>query len=705
MSFSRLLRLYGNTGSVLKGRTIHGKLITSGFRPDIYTNNHLLSLYLKSDLIDDARQVFARMPERNHITWTTLISWYSQIGFVEEALDSLRLMISVGFDLNQYNYVSAVSACARRGNSRAGKEIHARIYRSGEELNSFVSNSLVNLYGKCGLLESAQCVFDAIPEPNSVSWHSLLSGYCQCGENVKGLKIFLRSLEAGVRISEFSCVTVLSACAALEKLELGMQMHSHAIKGGIRMDQFVVTGLTNFYVKCGELDLAHQAFCEVNEPHLTTWTALILGYVQQGKGREAIDLFLILHSSGFRPNEITFSSVLGAFADAMEVEVGKELHCLIMKSGFYSFTHVGNAVVNFYSKSGFLNESWKTFEDMEARDIVSWNAMISGCVNCSHYGKAIELLNCMLCEGFEPNLYTYSSLLNICGDLPASEWGRQTHCRILKPGFDSAVVVGSALIDMYAKCGRLRDARKVFDNLHSKNLVSWNAMLVGYAQHGFGREALDIYDVMQKSGVKPNDITFIGVLSACGHAGLLEEGLQYFDSMKRDYGITPRRDHLACMVSLLARKGQTKRALDFIKHFPEVADKVVWRCLLSGCKTSKDLVLGQYAAEKILSIDPDDISALIMLSNIFAGEKMWNETAKMRRIMKEKALKKDPGYSWTELKNNVYSFSAGHNVDIHGCSVQKILNGLTAQLFDAGYVPAALLQFHHGKSVHQELLT
>ncbi|GMP68373.1 hypothetical protein CsSME_00028009 [Camellia sinensis var. sinensis] len=703
MSFSSLLRLYANTRSILKGRAVHGKLISSGFHPDVYTTNHLLSMYLKFNLIDDARNVFDRMPEQNVISWTTFVTWFSQMGLSEEALNCFRSMVAAGFLPNHYSYASALSACASIGNARTGKEIHGKIYRTGEELNSYVSNCLVNLYGKCGMLKSARFVFDDILEPNSVSWTSLLSCYCQCGENLEGLKIFMQSQKAGVKVNEFSCVSVLGACAALEKLDVGMQVHSHSVKCGIRNDPFVVTGLINLYAKCGNLDLAYQALWEVNNPQLPAWTTLIGGCVQQGKGREAIGLFCKLHSLGFKPNEMTFSSVLGAFADAMKIKVGKQLHSLIVKLGFFSFTFVGNAVVDFYLKSGLMKESWKAFEEMDAHDIVSWNTLVSGCVNSGHCGEAIEFLNLMLSEGFEPNLYTYSSVLSICGNLPAIEWGRQTHCCIMKPGFDSNVVVGSALIDMYAKCGRLSDAQRVFDNLASKNLVSWNTMLVGYAQHGFGREALEIYDMMQRDGVKPNDVTFIGVLSACGHVGLLEKGLRYFDSMTKDYEITPRTDHLACMVSLFARKGQTKGAYDFIKHFPIEPDKVVWRCLLSGCKTNKDLALGKYAAEQILSIDPDDTSAHIMLSNIYAEAKMWRETAQMRRIMKEKALKKDPGYSWTELKKKIYSFSAGHNMDFQGYSVHEILNGLTAQLFDAGYVPDAMFSLDYEEYIHQEL--
>ncbi|KVI07421.1 Pentatricopeptide repeat-containing protein [Cynara cardunculus var. scolymus] len=631
------------------------------------------------------------MPRRNLISWTTLISSYSQMGMAVEALDCFRSMVIDGFVPNHYTYVSALSASASLGVLRIGKEIHARIIRFEEKVNSFVENSLVNFYGKCGMLSNAISVFDGILEPNEVSWTSLVSCACHCGENLEGLKIFSRSHKAGVMVNEFASASVLGACATVENTGLGMQVHSHAVKSGTRLDQFVVTGLVNLYAKCGDLGSAQRAFWEVDKPHLTAWTALMGGCVQQGKGKEATDLFRKLHASGDGPNERTFATVLGAFLDVKEIDIGKQLHSLILKLGYISFTFVGNAIMDFYFKSGFLDGGLKVFEEMNEHDVVTWNALISGHMNLGCYEEAVKLLREMLLKGFELNLYSYSSILNICGDLPAIEWGKQTHCCIIKLEFDSNVVVGSALINMYAKCGRLSNARVIFDNFPSKNTVSWNTMLMGYAHHGHGKEALEIYDMMLDFGVKPNSITFIGALSACGHSGLLEDGLRHFRSMTKDYGITPKTDHLACMVNLFSRKGQTKLAFDFITSFPTKPDKVVWRCLLSGCKTSKDFDLGKYAAEKILDIDPDDVSAHIMLSNIYAESKMWNEIAKIRKLMKEKVLKKDTGYSWTELKNKTYSFSSGRDANSDGNCVSEVLTGLTEHLIDEGYVPSGIV--------------
>ncbi|KAK8691763.1 hypothetical protein V6N13_075261 [Hibiscus sabdariffa] len=698
-SFSRLIRTFGDTRSISKGKALHAKIIVSGVPRDMYTNNHLLAMYVKFDRISVARKVFDEMHERNVISWTALISGYSQVGMAEKALECFGLMVNDGMEPNYYTFVSAVSACAIIGDGRAGRGVHGKIYRSGVDFSTPVSNSLINMYGKCGLLKSAQLVFDSMLEPNLISWTSLLSCYSQLGENLKSLKIFLQSRRVGVRTNEFACASVLSACAGSEDLKFGMQMHCLVVKCGLEFDKFVETGLISVYAKCGDLNSACQVVLEVNQSNLVAWNSLIGGYVQQGKRREAIDIFLKLHSSGIKPSERTFSSILGASADTENIEVGNQLHTLVIKMGYNSFLIVRNAVLDFYSKCGLLQESLRTFEDMDERDIVSWNSLISGYVGSGQFENAINLLKDLLFQGYKPNIYTYSIILSVCSDIPAIEWGKQTHCCIIKPAFDSNVVVGSALIDMYAKCGVLNAARNVFDSLTSKNLVSWNTMLTGYAQHGYAREALDIYGMMQRADVKPNDVTFIGLLSTCAHAGLLKEGLYYYDSMIRDHGIVPRLEHLASIVNLLARKGETRRAYEFIRSFPMEPGKVVWRCLLSGCKIHKDLVLGRLAAEKILSIDPEDTSAHIMLSNIYAEAKMWDKIAQLRKIMKEKAMKKDTGCSWTELKNKMYSFSASHSTKFEGVDLIEVLNQLTIHLFDAEYLPDTSFNFHSEKEL------
>lgn len=596
-------------------------------------------MYSKLGSLDYARKVFDEMPVRNVVSWTSLISSYSQKGLPEEALNCFRSMILVD-DPNDYTYVAAISACAQIGALRFGKEIHGKIVKTGEVLNSFVSNCLIKFYGNCGMPKSARVVFDAIPEANVASCVSLMSNYLHCGDNEEALEIFLRSLRMGVKVNEFSYGSVLGACAALEVLEFGMQFQCLAIKVGVRTDQFIVTNLVNFYAKCGELELAKRAFREADKPNVTAWTALIGGCVQFGKHGEAINIFRKMCSVGLQPNEQTVASVLGALG----IHGGTQLHCMVLKMGFQSFTFVSNSLLDFYAKINRLDESFKVFSEMDVQNIITWNTLIAGCLSVGRYEAAIAIIRGMFSVGFDPNTYTYSSILTMCGELTAVNWGQETHCHAMRHGVDCGLVIGSSLIDMYAKCGHLGNARNIFDVLPNKNLISWNAMMTGYTRHGFGKEALDIYNSMVEEGVKPDDVTFIGVLSACVDIGDLEEALRHFQTMTGEYGINPRADHVACVVNLFSHRGQTKEAYEFIVNCPVGANKVVWRALLACCVANRDLEMAEYATEKILSIDPNDGSARIMLSHAYADSNMWDQA---REVRKEKTMKKETAYTWT----------------------------------------------------------
>ncbi|CAI9091319.1 OLC1v1026323C1 [Oldenlandia corymbosa var. corymbosa] len=567
-SFVPLLRKCTNLKSILDGKAVHARVIISGSLPDVFTSNHLLVMYFKLNQVDDALKVFDTMPKRNSITWTTLVSSLSHMGHSGKALDCFRAMVLEGFSPNNYSYVGAISASTDIGAVRVGKELHGRIYRAEESLNSFVINSLVSFYGKCALLRSARIVFEAMLEPDLVSLASLISCYFQCGEDEEGLSLFLKYLRTGLKVNEFTFASVLGACARLESLALGMGVHCLAAKSGLIVDQFVVTGLVNLYAKCGLLDVAWQAFLEADEPHLSAWTALMGGCLQQGKKREAFELFYKLLYLGVKPSKETYATVFGAIADEMDIQVGEQLYCTILKSGFDSSTLICNTILAFYMKRGCHDESLRIFQQIEEHDVVTWNTMITGSVQSGHFEEAIGFLRDLLAEGLNP-----------------------------------------------------------------------------------------------------------------------DDGLSHYNSMIRDYNISPSADHLACMVTLFARNGRAKEAFEFLQSFPGEPDRVVWRCLLSGCKTSEDVDLGRVAAEKILRIDPDDTSAHIMLSNVYADLRMWDELASIRKLMKEKELKKDTGISWTELQNKIVSFPASHNMDLEQNGVHEVLNGLTAHLFDEKNVP------------------
>ncbi|XP_073011523.1 pentatricopeptide repeat-containing protein At3g53360, mitochondrial-like isoform X2 [Typha latifolia] len=657
MSLSSLLRALGDVRSIAKARMVHAKFIVSSFLPDVVVSNHLMSMYVRYNNIEHARKLFDRMPEKNVVSWTILIDGYSKLGPVARAVSSFRSMVSSGCRPNDFTYVAVLVALASIGAERNGKEIHARIYRvEGGVFSSYVSNSLVNLYAKCGMMHVARRVFEGTLQLNLVSWGSILSGYCQCGENEEALRLFLHAWGKG------------------------KQMHCLVIKSGHGRDLFVEAGIVDMYVKYSELDSAGKAFFQVDTPGLASWAALLGGFAHQGQSEQAMTLFLKLHSSGLKPNEHIFPSILISCSALDAIGEGKQLHSLITKLGYTMAAYVGNALIDFYAKCGLFNDSLRVFQEMEERDSVSWNSMIARHIDRGNLVGAMDLLKQMFFEGIDPDLYTYSTILKLCADLPALGWGRQTHSCIIKPRTDKHVVIGSALIDMYAKCGRLNDARKVFDILSCKNRICWNAMLVGYAQHGFGNEALDIFKMMQMESITPNDISFIGVLTACAHMGLVEQGQFYFSLMKK-YQIIPQIDHFACMVDLFARAGKINVAYEFIKSMPMEPSKVIWRSLLAGCRVHGQLSIGKNAAEYILDIDSADIPTHLMLSSTYANAGLLDNKAEAREVEKM-GSKKVPGCSWIEINNKIHCFLVGDAVLGSGDQINETLSGLAIQMAD-----------------------
>ncbi|KAH0470881.1 hypothetical protein IEQ34_000604 [Dendrobium chrysotoxum] len=610
MALSTVFRALSDPMNLSRGKIVHCKIIVSSLLPDVITSNHLMSMYTKFGLLDDARWVFDEMPYLNVVSWSILIDAQSKIGSVKEAIDCFRLMVSGGFQPNDFTYVSVLSACAKLRAVKPCKEIHGR--------------------------------------PNLVSWSSLISGHCQFGEHEEALRIFLRARRQGVMINEFVLASVLSACSGLEELKVAKQLHCISLKNGLSLDSFVEAGTIDMYVNSGDVESAYRAFSDIKEPGLASWAVIIKGYALEGYGEKAMCLFRKLNSTGMRPNEHVLPSILVGCSMSHIVEGGMQIHSLLIKLGYQMFSCVGNTILDFYAKCGMFRESLLVFEAMEERDVVSWNAIFAAYIRHGDLIGASKLLKEMLLQCKDLNVCTYSSILSLCADLPAIQWGLAAHCCVLKLDFDANVVVGSSLIDMYAKCGWLNYALRIFNRMPSGNLVSWNSMIFGYAQHGFGMEAVEMFHRMEAEGIVSNEITFIGIFSACAHVGLVEQGEILFKLMKTK-GIIPRIEHYASMVDMFARAGETKKAYNFVKNMPMEPNTVIWRCLLAGCKTHGDLNIGKLAAKYILKDEPHDISARAMASALYVSAGLWDERAKVRDTPKKEA-EKVPGRSWIEVK-------------------------------------------------------
>lgn len=388
---------------------------------------------------------------------------------------------------------------------------------------------------------------------------------------------------------------------------------------------------------------------------------------------EAIELFCKMIEGPVLPNHFTFSSVLKACGNLSDSRTGEQFYAHAVKHGFASDDYVGNSLISMYAKSGRMDDAQKAFESLFEKNLDSYNTVVDAYAKNVDSEGAFELFHEISDFGVEVNAFTFTSLLSGASSIGAIGKGEQIHARLLKSGFQSNQCICNALISMYARCGHIEAAFQVFNKMGDRNVITWTSMITGFAKHGFAARALEIFHEMLKAGIRPNEITYIAVLSACSHAGLVSEGWEIFKSMHKEHEIAPRMEHYACMVDLLGRSGSLREAIEFINKMPCTPDALVWRTFLGACRVHHDKELGEHAAKMILQQDPHDTAAHILLSNLYASSGQWEDVARIRKNMKERNLIKEAGCSWIEVDNKIHRF---HVADTSHPQVQEIYDKL-----------------------------
>jgi pentatricopeptide repeat protein len=605
-----------------------------------------------------------------------------------------------GMDLD--SYVSILLECISMRYPLWGKQVHAHSLKSVINPEVVMLNNLVNMYTKCGLLENARQVFDEMLERNIVSWTILIMAYAQDGVGEEALKLFGQMQREGIKMDQLIFSSVLKACTDIGDLQSGKQIFALIIKIGFGLNVSVGNALVTLHAKCGSIEDACKVFDGMPDRNIVSWTAMLSGYAQNGLEEEAVSLFSEMLLASVKPNHFTFATVLQACAGKGCVEQAKKVHAHTIVTGFESHVTVGNALVSVYAKCGCIEDACKVFNEIPERNIVSWNSMIGGYTQHGDGENAFRLFCQMQQEGTKPDEFTLASVLSVCATLAVLEQGKFVHAYIIKSGFERNVAVVNALLTMYAKCGSIADAHRVFEKISERNVVSWTAMIAGYSQHGNGKKALEIFRKMQSVGVKPNYITFVAVLSACSNEGLVGESWHFFHCMTRDYGIKPGVEHYACMVDLLGRAGLLHEAEDFIKRMPVEPSALVWRNLLGACRIHGNVEMGKYTAARILEQEPYDVATYVMLSNIYAAAGRWDEVAEVRKLMKDRGVRKDLGQSWVEIKNKMHMFASRDRLHPQSEEIYAKLEELTEQIKKEGYVPNTHCVLHDVKEEHKE---
>ncbi|KAF8378262.1 hypothetical protein HHK36_029601 [Tetracentron sinense] len=699
-----LLSYCSNQGSITEGRLLHRHVIKMGISSDRYIAIKLLIMYLNHKKSVEVNEILKDFGGFDLVAWNCMISANVQHGNLEEAV---------------------------------------RLFDEMPERNEVSWTALSAGFMKFGRVEESMWYFERNPFQNVVSWTAVISGFVRNGYTLKALKLFLKMLEFGIMPNDVTFTCVVRACAGLGDYGLGRSVLGFIVKVGFENNLSVSNSLITLHLKMGEIDLAQEVFDGMEERDVVSWTAILDVYVQMGElpearrifnempernevswsamiarysqsgdSIEALRLFGQMVRDGFKPNISCFSSILSALACLEDLRVGMSIHGHVIKIGIEGEVFIGSPLIDMYCKcgkteagrwvfdsisernvvswnsmvagyslNGQLEEATELFEQIPKRNNISWNAIITGYVQNEHCDKVLEVFNEMLLSGETPNQFTFSSILRACASLASLEKGKNLHGKIIKLGIQYEVFVGTALTDMYAKSGDIESSKQVFDRMPEKNEVSWTAMIQGFADNGLANEALILFEEMEMtSGVAPSELVFLAVLFACSHCGLVDKALLYFKSMERVYGIKPRGRHYTCVVDVLARSGRLTEAEEFINAMPFQPEVNAWAALLSGCNTYKNEEVAERTARKLWELTEKNSAGYVLLSNTYASAGRWSDVSKVRKLMREKGLKKNGGCSWLEVRNEVNSFYSEDGCHSHSTEIYWILELLMSEM-------------------------
>lgn len=510
----------------------------------------------------------------------------------------------------------------------------------------------------------------------------------------------------GIRATHVSELQHLLQSSARNRAAIeGMACHAQIIRVGLRADTITSNMLMNMYSKCGLVESARKLFDEMPVRSLVSWNTMVGSHTQNGDSEKALVLFMQMQKEGISCSEFTVSSVVCACAAKCCVFECKQLHGFALKTALDSNVFVGTALLDVYAKCGLVKDASLVFECMPERSDVTWSSMVAGYVQNELYEEALVLFHRAQAMGLEHNQFTISSALSACAARAALIEGKQVQAVLCKTGIGSNIFVISSLIDMYAKCGIIEEAYIVFSSVEEKNVVLWNAMLSGFSRHVRSLEAMIYFEKMQQMGICPNEITYISVLTACSHLGLVEKGRKYFDLMIRVHNVSPNVLHYSCMVDILGRAGLLHEAKDLIDRMPFDATASMWGSLLASCRIYRNLELAEVAAKHLFEIEPHNAGNHVLLSNIYAANNRWEEVARARNLLKESKAKKERGKSWIEIKHKVHSFMVGERNHPRIVEIYLKLEDLVGEMKKIGYKAKTEHDLHDvEESRKQELL-
>ncbi|KAL9241305.1 hypothetical protein vseg_015435 [Gypsophila vaccaria] len=649
----------------------------------------LSRMYLACGRIDNARHMFDEIPDPSVILWNLMIRGHAWNGPFEVSVELYGMMLRFGVVATKFTYPFVLKACSSLNAVERGVEIHGHVLRRGFESDVYVATALVDLYAKCGELGRAENVFCRMPCRDIVAWNAMIAGFSVHGLYDDVVRLVVDMQKAGISLNSSTIVTVLPAVAQARVLNHGKAIHAYSVRRCFSNAVMVGTGLLDMYGKCGCVSYAWTVFDSLGVKNEVTWSAMIGACVVCDRMREALELFnRMLIEDDRSPSPVTLGCALGACTKLNDLSNGRRIHGLVIKLGYVSDLMVSNTALSMYAKCGVIDDAIKFFQAMDPIDRVSYGAMISGCVQNGNSQQALNFFRNMQFSGIDPDEATMLALLPACSHLAVLKFGASAHGFCVTKGFVADTSICNALIDMYAKCGRVKMSREVFNRMQQHDIVSWNSIIAAYGIHGLGSEALSLFVELRTVGLKPDAITFISLLIACSHSGLVAEGKHWFDAMVREFQIVPRMDHYICMVDLLGRAGLLEEAYSFINKMPCSSNLHVWSALLAQCKIHKNVDLAEEASKRIQSLGPESSGNFVLLSNIYSNAGRWEDAASVRIKQKDQGFNKWPGCSWVEINGTNHAFIGGDQSHPQSEQIYRKLDELMSEIKKLGYQTA-----------------
>lgn len=617
---------------------------------------------------------------------------------------------------------SLLLLCANLKQLLQGKQLHAQIVSLGLHHHPVLVPRLVNFYTAFDLVSEASVLVRTSDVSRPFAWNLLISCHVRNGLCKEAISIFREMLGKGVKANEFTYPTVLKACGEEFYTDFGEEVHKLIADSPFGRNLFVQNALMSMYGRFGEIDVVRHLFEQMPERDAVSWNTLISAYAFKGMWKQAFELFESMWADGIELTSVTRNTIaggclsvgnyraalelisqirihgnhldcvatligLGACSHIGALKLGKEIHGSAVRSYYHGFNNVRSAMITMYSRCKDLKHAHILFQSTDEKSITTWNSMISGYCHSERCEEASFLFREMLLRGIEPNFITIASILPLCARVANLQHGREFHCYIVRREcFVNHLLLWNALVDMYARSGKVLAAKKVFDMMTERDAVTYTSLIAGYGVQGEGQIALRFFKEMITSQITPDHVTMAAVLSACSHTGMVIQGERLFEDMQRVYLITPHLEHYACMVDLYGRAGLLAKASDIIARMPHSPTPAMWATLVGACRKHRNLEMGKWAAGKLLEMRPENSGYYTLVANMYAAAGCWNELAVVRALMRDLGVKKAPGCAWLDVGSCFSPFVADDTSSPHADEIYPLMEGLSDVMKDAGHI-------------------